>query len=163
MDEVTEASSDTALATVEPAAGLPEVRDGGELAVYRPSSVPPGVEVIAGLLGVLLVFKASVDVADEMVVVVVADDDLLDLAVLAHFAEEVLVEGVKVVLQLRRIHLVLRVERRVLVQVWQQDRLAIRRLHVFPRAPVPVPACTNLVIERACLPLPKRKTRKKKR
>lgn len=115
MNEVAEASSDTALATVEPAAGLPKVRDGGELAVYGPSGVPSGVEVVAGLLGVLLVFEAGVDIANEMVVVVVADDHLLNLAVLAHLAVEILVEGVKVVLQLRRIHLVLWVERRVLV------------------------------------------------
>lgn len=49
------------------------------------------------------------------VVVVVAYHDLLRLAVLAHFAPKVLVEGVEMVLQLRRIHLVLGVVGRVLV------------------------------------------------
>lgn len=50
-----------------------------------------------------------------MVVVVVADDQLLELAVLAHLAPDVLVEGVKVVLQLRGVHAVFGVEGWVLV------------------------------------------------
>ncbi len=53
------------------------------------------------------------------------------------------------VLQLARVHLVLRVERRVLVQVRQQDRLRVRRLHVLARAAVAVAARANLVVEGA--------------
>lgn len=52
------------------------------------------------------------------VIVVVAHDNLLNLAVLAHLTPKVLVKGVKVVLQLGSIHLALWVVRRVLVQVW---------------------------------------------
>ena len=59
------------------------------------------------------------------IIVVVAHHDLLNLAVLAHLAPDVLVEGVKVVLQLLRVHLVLRVVRRILVQVRQEDRLRV--------------------------------------
>lgn len=59
------------------------------------------------------------------VIVVVAHDNLLNLAVLAHLTPKVLVKGVKVVLQLGSIHLALWVVRRVLVQVWQEDRLRV--------------------------------------
>ena len=83
------------------------------------------------------------------IIVVVADDQLLDLAELAHLAPHVLVEGVEMVLQLRRVHLVLRVVRRVLVQVRQEDGLRVGRFDVLPRAPVAVPARADLVVERA--------------
>lgn len=149
VDEVAEAAADAALARVEAAAGLAEVGDGGQLAVDGPRGVPARVEVVAGLLGRLLVLEAGVDVADQVVVVVVAHDELLELAVLAHLAPYVLVEGVEVVLQLRRVHAVLGVEGRVLVQVRHQDRLAVRRLDVLPGAAVAVPARPDLVVERA--------------
>ena len=98
MNEVAEAASHTALAAVEPTARLAEVRHGRELAVDGARGVPARVEGVAGLLRRVFVLEARVDVADQVVVVVVADDHLLDLAVLAHLAPEVLVEGVEVVL-----------------------------------------------------------------
>ena len=83
------------------------------------------------------------------VIVIVANDNLFNLAVLAHFAPKVLVKGIKVVLKLTGVHFVLRVVGRVLVQVRQEDGLAVRRLDVFPRAPVAVPARADLVVETA--------------
>jgi hypothetical protein len=83
------------------------------------------------------------------IIIIITDDDLLDLAELAHLTPEVLVEGVEVVLQLAGVHLDLGVVRRVLVQVGQQDGLAVRRLDVLARAAVAVPACTDLVVEGA--------------
>lgn len=83
------------------------------------------------------------------VVVVVAYYQLLDKAVLAQLAPNVLVEGVKVHLHLLRIHLVLGVVRRVLVQVGQQNRLRVRRLDVFSRAAVAVAARADFVVEGA--------------
>lgn len=44
------------------------------------------------------------------------------------------------VLQLRRVHPVLGVVRRVLVEVWHEDRLRVRRLDVFAGAAVAVAA-----------------------
>ena len=64
MDEVAEAAAHAALAAVEPAARLPEVGDGRQLAVDGPRGVPAAVEGVAGLLGRVLVFEARVDVAD---------------------------------------------------------------------------------------------------
>ena len=57
------------------------------------------------------------------VIIVIANDDLFNLAKLAHFAPKVLVKGVKVVLQLGGIHLALWIVGRVLIQVWQENRL----------------------------------------
>ena len=66
-----------------------------------------------------------------MIVIVVADDDFLDLAVLAHLGPEVFVEGVEVVLELGGVHFVLRVVGRVLVEVGQEDGLGVGGLDVF--------------------------------
>ena len=126
----------------------------------------------------IFVFEARVDVADEIcsaapvsqlafaitqkyekgkgrkeqtrtIVVVVANDHLLRLAVLAHLAPKVLVEGVEVVLQLARVHLVFRIVGRVLVQVGEEDRLRVGGLDVLAAAAVAVPAGADLVVEGA--------------
>lgn len=149
MYEVTEASSHTTFPTVEPAARLPEIRYGGKFAVDGSTRVPAGIQRIAGLLGRVLVLEPRVDVADQVVVVVVAHDQLLDLAVLAHLAPDVLVEGVEVVLELRGVHSVLGIEGRVLIEVGHQDRLGVGRFHVLPRAAVAVAARADLIVEGA--------------
>lgn len=66
MDEVAEAAADAALAAVQSAAGLAEVRYRRELAVDGPRGVPARVEGIAGFLGGIFVLEACVDVADEI-------------------------------------------------------------------------------------------------
>lgn len=98
MYKVTETSADTSLSTIESATSLSEICNRAEFAVDGSCSIPAAVQVIAGLLRRVLVLEARIDVADKMVVVVVAHDELLYLAILAHLAPDVLVEGVKVVL-----------------------------------------------------------------
>lgn len=98
MYEVAEASSHAALAGVESAASFSEVRDGAEFAVYRARRVPAAVQGVACRLGAVFVLEPRVDVTDQVVVVVVADDDLFNLPVLAQLAPQVLVERVEVVL-----------------------------------------------------------------
>lgn len=149
MDEVAEAAAHATLAAVQPTTGLAEVRDGAELAVDGAAGVPAGVEGVAGGLGRVLVLEARVDVADEVVVGVVAHDELLQLAVLAQLAPEVLVEGVEVVGALLGRQPRAGVVRRVLVHGRQQDRLRVRRLDVLARAPVAVAARADLVVEGA--------------
>lgn len=83
------------------------------------------------------------------IIVVVTHHYLLDLAVLAHLTPDVLVEGIKVVLDLARVHLVLGVERRVLVEIGHEDRLRVRRLDMLARASVPVATGADLVVEGA--------------
>ncbi len=83
------------------------------------------------------------------IIIIITHDHLLHLPVLAHLAPEILVEGVEVVLQLARVHLVLGVVRRVLVQVRQQDGLRVRGFDVLARAAVAVPAGADFVVEGA--------------
>jgi hypothetical protein len=62
---------------------------------------------------------------ERTVVVVVTDYNLLNLAVLAHLTPEVLVEGVKVVLKLLRVHVGLGVVCGVLVEIGEEDGLRV--------------------------------------
>lgn len=64
MNEIAETTPDTAFPAVEPTTCFPEIRDGGEFAVYRAGGVPAAVESVAGGLGGVFVFEAGVDVAD---------------------------------------------------------------------------------------------------
>lgn len=83
------------------------------------------------------------------IIVIVTHHNFLNLAVLAHLTPDVLVEGVKVVLDLARVHLVLGVERRVLVKIGHEDRLRVRRFDMLARASVPVATGPDLVVEGA--------------
>ena len=149
MNEVAEPTAHTSLATVKPAARLAEICHRAELAVNRSSRVPPAVQALARRLGRILVLEARVHISNQVVVVVVADDDLLDLAELAHLAPEVLVEGVEVVLQLRGRHARFAVVGGVLVEVGQEDGLAVGGFDVFARAAVAVAAGADFVVEGA--------------
>jgi len=100
-------------------------------------------------LCVFFVFESSVDVADQVIIVIVTNNQFLEFAVFAHLAPYVLVEGVEVVLQLTRVHLVLGVVGRVLVHVGHEDGLRVRGFHMLARAAVTVAACTDLVVEGA--------------
>lgn len=68
MNEIAEASPDTAFAAVQTTAGFSEIGDGGELAVDGARGVPAAVEGVAGLLGRVFVLEARVDVADEILI-----------------------------------------------------------------------------------------------
>jgi hypothetical protein len=54
----------------------------------------------------VFVLESRVDIADEVVIVIVADHNFFDLSVFAHLAPEVLIKSIEVVLQLRGIHFV---------------------------------------------------------
>lgn len=86
---------------------------------------------------------------ERTIIVVVANNHLLNLPKLAHLAPEVLVKSIEVILQLTRIHLVFRIVGRVLVEVGEEDRLAVGGLDVFSRTAVAMPACADLVVEGA--------------
>lgn len=149
MNEIAETASDTALTTIESAACFTEICHGTEFTVYRTSSVPATVELVAGSLCRVFVFEASVDIADEMIVRVVTDYHLFYLAKLAHLAPEILVEGIEMMLELSWCHLVLWVVGWVLIHVGEKDCLAVGWLNVFSAAPVAVSACADLVVETA--------------
>lgn len=131
MDEIAEPAPHTALAAIKTTTGFPEIRHGTQLAVDGPRGVPAAIEVVTGLLRRLLVLEARIDVANQVVIVVIAHDELLDLAILAALAPNVFVKGVKMILQLAGVHAVLWVEGGVLVQVGHKDRLRVGGLDVF--------------------------------
>lgn len=149
MYKIAKPAPDTPLSTIQPTTRLPEIRHRAQLAVDRSRRIPPTVQIIARLLRAVLILEPRIHVADQVVVVIVADHELLELAVLAHLAPDVLVKGVEVVLELRGVHAVLGVEGGVVVQVGHQDRLRVRRLDVLARAPVAVAAGANFVVEGA--------------
>jgi hypothetical protein len=168
VDEVAETTSHTSFAAIEATASFAKIGDGGEFTVDGSAGVPAGVEVVASFLRVVFILEARVDIADEIydrvstypakrekrwepltIVVVVANDYLLNFAKLAHLAPEILVEGVEVVLQLGRVHLVLGVVGWILVEIREEDGLRVRGFDMFARAAVAVAACSYLVVERA--------------
>ena len=67
-----------------------------------------------------MIFRGSKREGGELtVIVIVAYDNFLNLAVLAHLAPKVLVKGIEVILKLRGVHLVVGLVGWVLVQVRQ--------------------------------------------
>ena len=83
------------------------------------------------------------------IIIVITNNHLLHLPKLTHLAPKILIERVKVHLQLFRIQLRLWVVCRVLVQVWKENGLRVGRLDVLARASVSVAAGADLVVERA--------------
>lgn len=70
VDEVAEAAAHTALAAVQPAAGLAEIGDGRQLAVDGARGVPARVQRIACLLRAVFVLESRVHVSDQIFCVV---------------------------------------------------------------------------------------------
>lgn len=66
MYEIAESSAHTSLTAIQATTGFAKIGDGREFAVNRATRVPAGVERVAGLLAVLFVFEAHVNVADEI-------------------------------------------------------------------------------------------------
>ena len=73
MEEVAEAAART-IARAELTRRVLEVRDGRELGEYGLAIEPAVVQVLAGLLGVLLVAELDVCVAEQVVAYVLDDD-----------------------------------------------------------------------------------------
>lgn len=74
------------------ALGVEEVGDRGEDSTDLLALEEAAIDVVEGVLGVLLVAVLDVDVAHDVVAQVVHHDHVLDLAVLAHLAEDLLEE-----------------------------------------------------------------------
>lgn len=149
MNEITETPAYAAFTAVQPAAGFPKIGHRTEFAVNRARGIPAAVERVAGGLCRVFVFEPRVHVPDQVVIVVVADDDLLDLPVLAHLAPDVLIESIEVVLDLLRGQFALWVICRVLVEIRHEDGLRIGRFDVLARAPVAMAARADFVVKRA--------------
>ena len=66
------------------------------------------------------------------IVIVVANHNLLYLAILAHLTPKVFVESIKVILQLTRVHIDLWVIRWVLIEIGKENGLRVRWFDMFP-------------------------------
>uniref|UniRef100_A0A8R7QDS9 Uncharacterized protein n=1 Tax=Triticum urartu TaxID=4572 RepID=A0A8R7QDS9_TRIUA len=155
MHEVAVPSTVAVVLLELPAGGLPEVGDGRELSNDGAARVEPPLQRLERLGGLVLLPELHVDVADEVVGEVVADVQVLDLAVLAELVEDVLVEVLEVALDLDGVDgVALRVHARgdhvgALVHVAEQQRGRDGRLVVQAGAAVAVPARADLEVERA--------------
>lgn len=69
--------------------------------------------------------RGSKKARELTVIVVIAYDYLFWFAVLAHLAPEILVECIKMILQLRGVHFVFRVVSGVLIEIGKEDGLRI--------------------------------------
>ena len=83
------------------------------------------------------------------IVIIITHHDLLRLTIFTHLAPEVFVESVKVVLELRRVHICFGIVGGVLVEVREEDGLAVGGLDVFAGAAVAVAAGADFVVETA--------------
>ena len=80
---------------VLPASSLPEVRHGGELGDDRPSPVKATIESGQCSQGLLFLNELDVNVANHVVRCVIANVQVLDLAILVHLLEDVFIEVLK--------------------------------------------------------------------
>ena len=83
------------------------------------------------------------------IIIIITNNHLLHLPIPTHLAPKVLIKSIEMVLQLRGVHFVFGIVGRVLVEVGEQDRLAVRGLDVFSRTAVAVAAGANFVVEGA--------------
>ena len=100
MYKVAESTSYTAFPTVEPTTCFSKICDRTELAIDRSCSVPPRIQGVTCLLRIFLVLESCIDIANEMVIIIVAHYHFFDLSVFAHLTPEILVEGIEMILQL---------------------------------------------------------------
>lgn len=137
------------------AGGLAEVGDGGEVGNDGAAGVEAALQSLEGGGSVVLLLELDVDVADHVVGKVVADVEALDLAELAEFLENVLVEVLEMLLNLAGINgLALGVDSGgdhvgALVHVGQQKGGGDGRTVMEAGAAVAVAASADLEVERA--------------
>ena len=117
-----------------------------------PSSVETVVQTLDGVSGVLLVLEPSVNVANKVIANIIADMHFFNLAIFRQLDKEILVDVVKVLLDLGFCQRAVGVVRRVVVNVGDKDGLREIGLDVFPGAPVAVSACSDFEVERTVHP-----------
>jgi len=149
MYEIAKPPPHASFPAIQPTTRFSKIRHGTEFAVDGPRGVPARVESVAGFLRRVFVFETCVDVADEMIVIIITNHHLLWFAVFTHFAPEIFVESVKVVLELGRVHLCFGIVGGVLVEVGEEDGLAVGGLDVFAGTAVAVAAGADFVVETA--------------
>jgi hypothetical protein len=83
-----------------PTTGLPKICHRRQFRVYRTGGIPPTIQSVESTLRSLLVLEPGVDISNEMVAVIVAHMQFLQFPIQAQLGVEILVEGIKVFLDL---------------------------------------------------------------
>ena len=83
------------------------------------------------------------------IIIIITHNHLLRLAIFTHLAPKVLVESIKVVLELGWVHVCFGIVGGVLVEVGEEDGLAVGGLDVFAGAAVAVATGADFVVETA--------------
>ena len=96
---------------------------------------------------IFLVLESRIYIANQVVSYIVADDNCLDFSILGVLAEHVLVERIKVRLDLGLGKLIVRIVRWILIKIWTKYSLRVRWFDVLPRAPVAVSTCPDFEVE----------------
>lgn len=155
MHKITVTPTVAVILLVLPTSGLAEISYRGEISNDRPTGVEPSLKCLEGSRRLVLLPELSIHVPNHVVGKVVADVKALDLTELAQLLEDVLKKVLEVLLYLAGIDgLTLRIYSggdhvRALVHVREKEGWGDRRSVVEPRAPVPMPACSNLEIKGA--------------
>lgn len=138
-----------------PASGLAEISDRGEIHDDGAAGVEPPLQGLEGGAGLLLLLELDINITDHVVSEVIADVEALDLAELAELLEDVLVEVLKVLLDLAGVdRLSLWVDARgdhvgTLVHVGEEEGRGDGGPVVEAGAAVAVPASSDLEVEGA--------------
>lgn len=154
MHEVAHVASRTLVGVMLTTTRLCEVVDGTQLAPNGPPGVPPCVEQITGLLGVLLVPESEVCVSRQMIVAVFAYNHLFQPSQFRCLHVNVFVEERKVLVEIGLGHFRSVIVERIgfsigwiLVQVRAEHCVGVGGLDVFSRTLFAVATRADFVIE----------------
>lgn len=154
MHEITITSTIAVVLFILAAGSLPEISDRGEIDNNRAARVKSALEGLQSGSGVILLFKLNINISDHVIGEVIADIEVLDLTELAELLKNILVEILKVFLDLKGIErLALGFDARgdhvwTVVHVGEEESGRNGRSGVEARATVTVTASTNFEVER---------------
>src|SRR5579859_3298518 len=121
---------------------LPKIRHRTQLGINRSSSIPPRIQRLNRLLRLILIIIPRIHIPIQMITQVLAHMHLLYFPELTQFAEEVLVEGVKMLFYLGGSE-----TGGLLVYVSAEDCLGVVWLDVFSGAGVAVATGADFEVE----------------
>jgi hypothetical protein len=147
MHKITTIPSFTSPIGMLPTTRLPKIRHGRKFRVYRTGGIPPTIQSFESTLGSFLVFEPGVHISNEMVAGIVADMHLLQFPILAQLGVEILVKGVKVLLDMGGGEFGAGDMLGVLVDVSAEDGLGVVWFDVFSVAAVAVATGADFVVE----------------
>jgi len=148
MHEVAEPPSVAFSVFVLSAACLTEIRDRGKFCIQRSTGIPPVVQIFDGGLCFRFPFETGINVSNKMIANVITHVEFEKVPKLRQLTVQVLVYRIETLLKLLGGQTADRIVSRVVVNVGKQDGLREGRFDVLSRAPIAVPAGSNLIVKR---------------